>query len=99
MFLDVVLLAEVFTEFRMKIYNWTNLDPMCYIGTPSLAYDIFLKLSKVHIGLMTTRRQVNFIEKGIRGGFSFSSVKHIDCEQEGGTLLYIGILMKYLTDF
>ena len=94
MFIDVILLAEVFTEFRKKIYTWANLDPMCYIGTPALAYDIFLKLSKVHIGLMTARRHINFIESGLRGGFSFSSVKYIDVQKEGGTILYIGSVIK-----
>ena len=59
------------------IKNWSGLDAFRYIGMPSLAYDMFLKTTKVRIKLLTDRRQVNMIERGIRGGLSFASTRYL----------------------
>ena len=63
------------------------------IGFPSLCYDVFLKTTKTSIQLMTKREQVNFVERGIRGGFCFANTRWLD--HKNGTILYIDQINLY----
>lgn len=71
------MLAEVFLDFRKLIFGWAKLDPCRYIGIPSLAYDVYLKLSGVKIGLMPEKNMLHLVEESIRGGLSFAATRHI----------------------
>lgn len=69
---DVLLLADIFENFREVSLKNYNLDPCHYLTAPSLAWDAFLKLTKIEIDLCTDK-QVNeylFFESAIRGGIS-----------------------------
>ena len=55
---NVIQLAQVFLDFCNTMFDWIQLDPCHYFGTPGLAYDIFLKKSKVSIEMMTDPQMV-----------------------------------------
>ena len=50
---DVLLLADVFENFRDVCQKNYNLDPAWYYTAPGLAWDAALKLTKVNLELLT----------------------------------------------
>ena len=65
---DVLLLADVFENYRTSIQKLYGLDPAWYISGPQLAFDACLKFTNVKIQLITDLDMYKFFEKGIRGG-------------------------------
>ena len=43
---DVLLLADIFENFRDSCLSHYKLDPVHYYGTPEIAWDACLKMSK-----------------------------------------------------
>ena len=41
---DVLLLADIFENFRKLCLSYDNLDPVHYYGTPGIAWDACLKM-------------------------------------------------------
>ena len=68
---DVVLLADVFENFRSVAAKHYDLDPCHYYTSPGLAFDALLKLTGIELELLTDYDMHLFVEKGIRGGISF----------------------------
>jgi hypothetical protein len=73
---DVLLLADVFENFRDICLEYYKLDPAHYFTSPGLAWDAMLKLTKVKLELLTDPDMYLMIEKGIRGGISVNSGKY-----------------------
>ena len=67
---DVLLLADVFEEFRSACLESYSLDPAWYYTSPSSSCDALLKVSQQKIELLTYIDMVLMIEKGIHGGIS-----------------------------
>ncbi len=67
---DVLLLADIMTEFRRVCKEVYGLDALHYYTTPGLAWDVMLKLTKVEIDLISDPDMYLMIESGIRGGIS-----------------------------
>ena len=70
---DVLLLADVFEEFRKVCLENYELDPAWYFTSPGLAWDEALKKTKVKLELLTDIDMLQMIEKGTRGGVSMIS--------------------------
>jgi hypothetical protein len=70
---DVLLLADVFEEFRSVCLENYKLDPAWYFTAPGLAWDAALKESKVELELLNDIDMLLMIEKGTRGGISMIS--------------------------
>ena len=73
---DVLLLADVFEEFRNICMENYSLDPAWYYTSPGLSWDALLKHSKVNLELLTDPDMLLMFEKGIRGGVSMISNRH-----------------------
>ena len=67
---DVLLLADVFEEFRNVCMENYSLDPAWYYISPGLSWYALLKHSRVSLGLSTDPDVLLLFEKGIRGGVS-----------------------------
>ena len=65
---DVLLLADVFENFRKICMKYYGLDPVYYYTIPSLAWDAMLKMTKVKLELLTNHEMHLMIENGKRGG-------------------------------
>lgn len=67
---DVLLLADVFENFRDLCLNIYKLDPAHYFSLPGVSFDAMLKMTKVEIELLTDINMLHFYKHGIRGGVS-----------------------------
>ena len=70
---DVLLLADVFENFRGICSLNYGLDPAHYYTSPGLAWDACLKMTEVKLDLLSDVDMLLMIEKGIRGGISMVS--------------------------
>ncbi|XP_049947119.1 uncharacterized protein LOC126455272 [Schistocerca serialis cubense] len=73
---DVLLLADVFENFRKLCLDTYKLDPAHYVTSPGLAWDALLKSTNVILELITDVTQLQFVERGIRGGIVHCSHRH-----------------------
>ena len=73
---DVLLLADVFEEFRNICLENYSLDPAWYYTSPGLSWDALLKHSKINLELLTDPDKLLLFEKGIRGGISMISDRY-----------------------
>ena len=73
---DVLLLSDVFENFRDVCLDNYRLDPMFYYTAPGLAWDACLKIAKVRLELLTDYDMLMMVEKGIRGGVSMISTRY-----------------------
>ena len=68
---DILLLTDVFENFRKTCLTYYKLDPLHYITSPGLAWDAMLKMTRINLKLITDIDMHLFIEKGLRGGISY----------------------------
>ena len=73
---DVLLLADVFEEFRNVCLENYDLDPAWYYTAPGLAWDAALKESVAELDLLIDVDMLLMIERGIRGGISMISNRY-----------------------
>ena len=84
---DVLLLADVFENFRKTCLKHYELDPCHYYTIPSLAWDACLKLTNQELHLLTDYDMLMMFEKGIRGGMTHISKRYAEANN------------KYMKDF
>ena len=65
---DVLLLTDVFENFRDLCLEYYGLDPAHYFTLPNFAWDAMLLKTGVEIEPLTDQEMYEMIEKGLRGG-------------------------------
>ncbi|KAL4126927.1 hypothetical protein QTP88_011125 [Uroleucon formosanum] len=73
--IDVLLLADVFENFRNVCMKAYNLDPAHYFTAPGLSFDAMLKFTGQKLQLLDDYDMLLMFENGIRGGLVQAS-KH-----------------------
>ena len=95
--IDVLLLADIFENFRNIYMNHYGLAPAWYFSTPGLAWDATLKITKVQLELLSDPDMLLMIESGIRGGIATISHRHAKATTNIWKL--ISILLRNLNSF
>ena len=68
---DVLILADVFENFRKTGKEYYNLDPAHYFSCPGFAWDAMLKMTDINLELKTDIDMYQMVEIGLRGGVSY----------------------------
>jgi hypothetical protein len=68
---DILLLSDVFENFRKTCLKYYKLDPCHYFTSPGLSCDAMLKMTDIKLELIVDVDMYQFIEKGMRGGISY----------------------------
>ena len=72
---DVLILADVFANFKTTCISYYKIDPTSFRATPSLAWDAMLVRTKVRLELLNHLDMLNMIKKMKRGGLCFVGSK------------------------
>jgi len=75
--IDVLLLANIFENFRETCFEIYKIDLAHCYPAPSLSYNVMLKTIGKPIPLLTDYDMHMFIENGIRGGYCNVSKRHV----------------------
>jgi hypothetical protein len=67
---DVLLLADIFENYRNLSLKTYHLDPAHYFTAPGLSWDAMLLHTGVQLELLTDPDMYHFFKKGVRGGVS-----------------------------
>ena len=68
---DVLLLADVFENFRRTCLDYYKLDPANYISAPGLAWDAMLNNTGIVLDLISDEKVLSIIERQKKGGLCF----------------------------
>ena len=79
---DVLLLADIFENFRSICMNHYGLDSASYFSTPGLAWDATLQIIKVQLELLSDPDILLMIESGSRGRIAAISHRHAKANHE-----------------
>ena len=79
---DVLLLADVFENFRKTCLKHYKLDPTHYYTSPGLAWDACLKETGQELQLLHDYDMLMMFEKGIRGGISHISKRYAEANNK-----------------
>ena len=106
---DVLLLADIFENFRDLSIQDYGLDPAHYFTLPRYAWGCMLKLTKVKLDLLTDYNMHMMIEAGIRGGISMIAHRYAkannkylpdyDESQESSYLTYLSLIRCHALRF
>ena len=96
---DILLLSDIFENFRNKCLETYELDPACFLSLPRLAWQACLKMTGVELELLTNPNMLLMIEERIRGeitqvshGYAKANnkyMKNYDKNEESPFLMYL----------
>lgn len=73
---DVLLLADIFENFRRTCKEHYQLDPAFYLTAPSLSFDAMLLKTGIQLELINDLAMLRMLQSGIRGGVCLCSHRH-----------------------
>ena len=85
--IDVLLLADIFENFREICLENYKIDPAYYFTSPGLFWDAMLKETKIELELLSDIDQYYFFKRMIRGGISNVSNRYAEANN-----IYMGDL-------
>ena len=96
---DILLLVDVFENFRKTCLTYYRFDPLHYVTSPGLAWDAMLKMTGINLELITDIDMQLFIERGLRGGISYIAhryatannkyIKNYDPDKQSSYIMYL----------
>lgn len=93
---DILLLADVFENFRNTCLEYYKLDPCHYFTSPGLSWDAMLKMTNIKLELMNDIDMFQFIEKGLRGGISYIANRYSEANNKYMKEYYENKPSKYI---
>ena len=79
---DVLLLTDVFENFRDMCFSYCGLDPVYYYTLPNFEFDATLKLTGKEIDLVYDQEMYEMIEAGLRGGMTQTTCKKVEANNK-----------------
>ena len=79
---DVMLLADVFENFRKTCLHHYKLDPAHYYTSPGLSWDACLKTTGQNLELLSDYDMLMMFERGIRGGITHISKRYAEANNK-----------------
>ena len=79
---DVLLLTDIFENFRDVCMKYYGLDPAYYHTLPNFAFDAMLKMTGVEIDLIYDQEMYEMIDAGLRGGMCMVSTKKVEANNK-----------------
>ena len=79
---DVLLLADVFENFRKTCLKHYKLDPAHYYTSPGLAWDACLKETGQQLELLCDYDMLMLFERGIRGGMTHIAKRYSEANNK-----------------
>jgi hypothetical protein len=76
---DVMLLTDIFVNFRNTCMTSYSLDPAHYYTAPGLSWDAMLKKTSANLQLLDNIDMVNMMQKGIRGLIFNLALSSVEC--------------------
>ena len=103
---DVLLLADIFQNFRCSAISKYKLDPANYLTAPSMAWDAMLEMTKIKLGLIHNDETRILFESNKRGGIvqaggtrhAFANnkyMKNYDDTKESSFISYLDMNNQY----
>ena len=81
--IDVLLLADIFENFRELCLRDYGLDPTFYYTLPNFSWDACLKFTNIELELLTDKDMYQMFEKAERGGVaSIGSKRYVKSDLE-----------------
>ncbi|GET55768.1 uncharacterized protein LOC110251886 [Rhizophagus irregularis DAOM 181602=DAOM 197198] len=80
---DVLLLADIFQNFRKMALKKYGLDPLWYYSTPGFAWDALFLMTGQRLDLITDQDMYMMVEQGLRGGISMVSKRYARANNPG----------------
>ena len=78
---DVLLLSDMFENFRHICMNHYGLDPPWYFSAPGPTWHAALKITTIQIELVSDSDMLLMVESGIRGGIATISPFHVKAKR------------------
>ena len=94
---DVLLLSDVFENFRETCFQYYKLDPAHYYSAPGLSWNACLKMTGIELELISDVDMYLMIEKGLRGGMSVISHRKAEANNKYMTSYDPEKPSKYIT--
>ena len=92
---DILLLSDVFENFRNMIFEKFSLGPVKYISSLGLTKDCCLKHTNAKIETIQDVSIYNFVKNSVQGGLSDSINPYVKLDNKNQTIGYIDINSMY----
>ncbi|XP_044764456.1 uncharacterized protein LOC123321018 [Coccinella septempunctata] len=96
---DVLLLADIFEQFRVSCHTTYGLDPAWYYTLPGFTFDCMLKYTSMKLQIIKDIDMILFIEESIRGGISQCSNRYAKANNKYMTTFDSEKLSSYIIYF